>query len=169
VSSDIRAALERLLGAVDAYEATGMDVLDDAIAAARAALAAEVVGEVEVTLELMAALIEIQRLRDLCQTLATPPAPEVGEVGDAAVEEHLSAEWPSLSMDFAAPAPVAVPVAVCERLPEPEDCDDHQECWAWDTGAESWILEHYENCKLFTHWLPHHAIPLPQAGEDPNA
>jgi hypothetical protein len=45
VSSDIRAALERLLGAVDVYEATGMDVLDDAIAAARAALAAEPVGE----------------------------------------------------------------------------------------------------------------------------
>ena len=45
MSSDIRAALERLLGAVDVYEATGMDVLDDAIAAARAALAAEPVGE----------------------------------------------------------------------------------------------------------------------------
>jgi hypothetical protein len=35
----IRAALERLLNAVDVYDATGMDVLEDAIAAARTALA----------------------------------------------------------------------------------------------------------------------------------
>lgn len=45
MSSDpIRAALERLLNAadvvVDIYESIGMDVMDDAIAAARAALAA---------------------------------------------------------------------------------------------------------------------------------
>jgi hypothetical protein len=35
--------------------------------------------EGEVNLELMAALIEIQRLRDLCQTLTTTPAPEEPE------------------------------------------------------------------------------------------
>ncbi len=44
VITAIRAALERLLNAVDVYGAIGMDVMDDAIAAARAALA-EPVGE----------------------------------------------------------------------------------------------------------------------------
>jgi hypothetical protein len=127
VSSDIRAALERLLGAVDVYEATGMDVLDDAIAAARAALA-EPVGEAEVNLELMAALIEIQRLRDLCETPATPPAPKPGEVGElvewmrgqVTIAPAAQTQWAkrflriaTLLSQLSAPAPVVVPVGEC--------------------------------------------------------
>ena len=38
---NIRAVLERLVNAVDVYDAVGMDMMDDAIAAARAALATE--------------------------------------------------------------------------------------------------------------------------------
>jgi hypothetical protein len=112
---------------------------------------------------------------------AAPPSPEPGETRRLAFDLHriacnLDSSDPvratlaaaaTLLAQPPAPAPVVVPVPVSERLPEPEDCDDHQECWAWDTGAEWWILEHYENCKLFTHWLPAHAIPLPQA-ENPS-
>jgi hypothetical protein len=124
---------------------------------------------------------------DLCGAILarwgrpTPPVPEPGDVGELIAWLHDHAlncrelgrnDWAAqvtsaadLLQQLSAPAPTVVPVAVSERLPGQGDCDDHQECWAWDTGAESWILEHYENCKLFTHWLPAHAIPLPQAGE----
>jgi hypothetical protein len=85
VSSDIRAALRRLVELSDVDGAWGLH-WDDAIAAARAALA-EPVGEAEVNLELMAALIEIQRLRDLRQPPAAPPAPE--PVGERAIN------WPA--------------------------------------------------------------------------
>ena len=47
------------------------------------------------------------------------------------------------------------PVPVSERLPGPEDCEAG-ECWAWDVAAEAWNRTHY------THWLPAHALPLPE-------
>jgi hypothetical protein len=102
---DIRAALERLLGAVDVYDATGMDVLDDAIAAARAALAAEPVGEGPSDEELRALaskLVKIHVDNYGCvysvlpfarAVLArwgrptTPPAPEPERVGEQHVRQ----------------------------------------------------------------------------------
>jgi hypothetical protein len=61
--------------------------------------------------------------------------------------------------------PTIQPVPVSERLPGPEDCEAG-ECWAWDTAAESWNRTHYALCNHFTHfthWLPHHALPTPEA------
>ena len=66
-------------------EGDGLEGLHDMITAAitrwRAPVAQPAAQPVEgeVNLELMAALIEIQRLRDLCQTLTTTPAPEEPE------------------------------------------------------------------------------------------
>ena len=76
------------------------------------------------------------------------------------------ARWPR-------PAPV-VPVAVSERLPGSKDCDENGRVWAWrpfdpedDEIGDLWelILSRWLNKSYWTHWLPAHAIPLPQAGE----
>jgi hypothetical protein len=70
-----------------------------------------------------------------------------------------------------APAPAAVPVAVSERLPTTEagDFDRRGRCWWGHPGGEqfvpSWRLCERPDASHFTQWRPHHAIPLPQAGE----
>jgi hypothetical protein len=71
-----------------------------------------------------------------------------------------------------APAPVVVPVAVAERLPGEGDCDTEGRCWLLHVdklGLLEWhFLNRYPSLDSYsyygyTHWLPHHAIPLPQA------
>jgi hypothetical protein len=82
----------------------------------------------------------------------------------------------------AAPAPAVVPVAVSERLPGEGDCDTEGRCWLLHVdklGLLEWhFLNRYPSLDSYsyygyTHWLPHHAIPLPQADPapavDPNA
>jgi hypothetical protein len=71
----------------------------------------------------------------------------------------------------AKPAPAVVPVAVSERLPTMEagDFDRKGRCWWGDPGGEQFVPS-WRLCELvillpFTHWLPAHAIPLPQAGK----
>jgi hypothetical protein len=74
----------------------------------------------------------------------------------------------------APPAPVVVPVAVSERLPGPEDCDQDGFCWMGygyklpgvdekDSYA-MWMLMPSEESSGKV-WAPANAIPLPQAGE----
>jgi hypothetical protein len=63
--------------------------------------------------------------------------------------------------------PVVVPVPVAERLPGEGDCDVEGKCWWYGSGLDpmGWhfgVDDGYLDC---THWLPAHAIPLPQAGE----
>ena len=81
----------------------------------------------------------------------------------------------TLLQQQAAPAPVAVPVAVGERLPgEGETVRKGDDDWAWGqersllTGqpAPRWRLMRV-SClaEEAVNWLPSHAIPLPQAGE----
>jgi hypothetical protein len=71
------------------------------------------------------------------------------------------------------------PVPVAERLPEPEDClgrpfeeTDAGYCWWWFPEREEWCFADaviwragsYRNWTptSATHWLPHHALPVPQ-------
>ena len=62
-----------------------------------------------------------------------------------------------------------VPVAVSERLPGPEDCDAEGRCW-WLT-PQSWPClylmkpDSVISAAVATHWLPAHALPLPEVGE----
>jgi hypothetical protein len=66
--------------------------------------------------------------------------------------------------------PTIEPVPVSERLPGPEDCDAMGRCW-WFTPRDGnpapfrsadWSL--YAGWRQkFTHWLPHHALPVPGA------
>lgn len=76
------------------------------------------------------------------------------------------------------------PVAVTERLPEPEDCDGKGRCWIFDPGdhvsGPVWAFEGSEEFQwLKTQdedkvqqasqrgrltWLPHYALPLPTRG-----
>ena len=76
--------------------------------------------------------------------------------------------------------PAIEPVPVAERLPGPEDCDTERECWWWhpdhkeDEFSDGWMLlkskwadGHHDadDSPVHTHWLPHHALPVPQQGE----
>jgi hypothetical protein len=57
--------------------------------------------------------------------------------------------------------PAIEPVPVAERLPVAGDCDAEGWCW-WFDGF-NWMLGRFE--EWYTHWLPHHALPVPQQGE----
>jgi hypothetical protein len=66
--------------------------------------------------------------------------------------------------------PTIKPVPVAERLPGPEDCDAEGRCWWFCPAAilpsgqcAYWCLAPADGSRSwFTHWLPHHALPLPQ-------
>jgi hypothetical protein len=76
--------------------------------------------------------------------------------------------------------PAIEPVPVAERLPGPEDCDAEGQCWWWhpdhkDEFGDGWILLKSEwawgrhdadHSLIYTHWLPHHALPVPQQEAD---
>ena len=63
-------------------------------------------------------------------------------------------------------APIPTPIPVSERLPRPEDCDAEGRCWWGDAGDDqfvpSWRLCEQPDDTHFTHWLPAHALPLPE-------
>ena len=64
--------------------------------------------------------------------------------------------------------PAIQPVPVSERPWEREGwCNDKGECWHWDSGAERWELigpiENYYSFDTWSHSLPHHALPTPEA------
>ena len=58
------------------------------------------------------------------------------------------------------------PVATSERLPGPEDCIfPAGECWWFDPHADgAWYLDTFQG--NYTHWLPAHALPTPEATND---
>jgi hypothetical protein len=62
--------------------------------------------------------------------------------------------------------PSIEPVPVAERLPGPEDCDAEGRCWYWDPeeSNERWdfMPKVDRRTTTWTHWLPHHALPVPQ-------
>ena len=74
--------------------------------------------------------------------------------------------------DGAVLVPAAQPVAVSERLPGPEDCDEQGRCWAWrsfdpdvDDLGDFWLripCEWLGNNFRFTHWLPSNALLTPE-------
>jgi hypothetical protein len=55
------------------------------------------------------------------------------------------------------------PVPVSERLPGAEDCDELGQCWWWRDGEVAWFFcdANHLNFPLWTHWLPHYALPVP--------
>ena len=122
-----------------------------------------------------------ERLARWCRP-AAPPAPEPGELGELVEWIHREAihgpdadEWrraATLLQQFSAPAPAVVPVAVSERLPGEGDCDEEGRSWCYTPREDfdgvlimhsRWILS--RPAEIDTHWLPAHAMPLPQAGE----
>ena len=64
--------------------------------------------------------------------------------------------------------PAIEPVPVAERLPGPEDCSSRGYFWAYagddweetDIDGMNWQHLHHHG---YTHWLPHHALPIPAA------
>ena len=61
--------------------------------------------------------------------------------------------------------PTPQPVAVSERLPSAADCDVEDNCWWFDPHADgAWYVDTFQSC--YTHWLPAHALPTPEAAND---
>ena len=65
--------------------------------------------------------------------------------------------------------PTPQPVAVSERLPGPEDCDEQGRCWMFGYVEGDWRLISATNSGIpklkycFSHWLPANALPTPEA------
>jgi hypothetical protein len=63
--------------------------------------------------------------------------------------------------------PTIEPVPVAERLPTEADCDAEGRCWLTSVDVEpGWVTDNPEQCTNWTHWLPHHALPVPQQEAD---
>jgi hypothetical protein len=75
--------------------------------------------------------------------------------------------WLTRAADLLERQAAPVPVSVSERLPGPEDCDSHGWCWVLYSAHSTWTLEPpYGQDGMptgWTHWLPAHALPLPEA------
>ena len=74
--------------------------------------------------------------------------------------------------------PAIQPIPVAERLPEPEDCASEGTkhvgcCWQWlpGDGLGHWALAYrgWADADDTTHWLPYHALPIPQPTQPPIA
>lgn len=67
------------------------------------------------------------------------------------------------------PRPAITPISVSERLPGVEDCDAEGKCWLLGKIESDWRLISVSNSGVpklsycFSHWLPHHALPVPQS------
>lgn len=59
--------------------------------------------------------------------------------------------------------PAVEPVVVSERLPGPEDCDAEGCCWLYSGRYGRWERLLHNLSQGYTHWLPHHALPVPGA------
>ena len=65
--------------------------------------------------------------------------------------------------------PTPQPVAVSERLPGPEDCDEQGRCWMFGCVEGDWRLISATNSGIpklkycFSHWLPANALPTLEA------
>ena len=65
--------------------------------------------------------------------------------------------------------PAIKPVPVSKRLPGEGDCDPSFQCWWFTPSEEKWILWPVKwagpEC---SHWLPHHALPVPTTRREEN-
>jgi hypothetical protein len=60
--------------------------------------------------------------------------------------------------------PAIEPVPVSERLPGPEDCDAEGCCWAIGERGDwmcVYVIGRSWSNPIYTHWLPHWALPVP--------
>ena len=116
--------------------------------------------------------LERERLRlAACGVVAMADTPE-----SAAKARDMSPEYHSASLadvihqiDALMELRAAIkPVPVSERLPGEGDCDPSFQCWWFTPSEEKWILWPIKwagpEC---SHWLPHHALPVPTFTEAP--
>jgi len=122
------------------------------------------------------ACYDLGRQHGAAQPLAAPPAQPAAPAGG--LVEKLAADLQSrqfgpgdldraatLLQQLSAPDPVVVPIPVSERLPGEGDCDAEGKCWLYSQITEIWHCWRLSKQSLWTHWLPYHAIPLPQSGK----
>ena len=58
--------------------------------------------------------------------------------------------------------PIAQPIPVSERLPGPGDFDEEEQCWWFCPEWDEWFLYPGRPSCRHTHWLPAHALPVPE-------
>jgi hypothetical protein len=101
------------------------------------------------------------------------------EIGEDRQEAEEFINWINARLFPGTIRPAIEPVPVAERLPGPEDCapwpdepDANHWCWlgkkvcgGWDWSQMGMSLKQLERSLAgsgWTHWLPHHALPVPQ-------
>lgn len=106
----------------------------------------------------------LDRAADLLERLASPCYVLDADTGAIA---SLEAAGPGRFEALPVLVPAAQPVAVSERLPGSDDCDEQGRCWVFDDqlGLPSWTLIRVQGeiLALDMYWLPANALPLPQA------
>jgi len=116
------------------------------------------------------------RVRNSTRDLGTWPSREEILTLGAELDERYDVDHGDVVLVRAALArwgtPAIQPVPVAERMPGPEACDERGRCWWYlqrnvvdDPGLPNWTLDTYRaNPRhwLQTHWLPHHALPVPE-------
>jgi hypothetical protein len=113
---------------------------------------------------------------DLLQQMTNPYRAMCAELVDALHEHICEYEGQGFGRELLTRArallaqPVAEgakPVAVSERLPGPEDCDEKGRCW-WHryTPTKEWHLQRVYIGR-YNYWLPANALPIPELAQDP--
>ena len=151
------------------------------------AMCAELLVLAEESISYRAQVSEAVNLIDRARALLAQPEPPVaGEVAAALIELRSTAmALDQLKMYVAAQRVKRAadllqhqhpqPVAVSERLPGPEDCDEQGRCWWFTPGddekCDEWCLDARPAAYAipfygYTHWLPANALPTPEATND---
>lgn len=141
-----------LLGNMTAGQLARAAVLLQRLAAA----APQAAGEEPTREELIQLAIDT-RLHRFQATAGDPVQYEMTEQQLHAFADAILARWGR---------PALRPVPVSERLPEAEDCDAEGRCWMFTTAVDpGWVLDYPWHCTGWTHWLPAHALPVPEVTE----
>jgi hypothetical protein len=153
--TDYRAELQRLVKAYDEHGGRWPDhheqALFQAVEAARTTLAQPEPEGLPPRVGHILRLAEIIREVDGSHDKGAAALAE-------AILSHPGSRW----------SPTTEPVPVAERLPGAEDCDAEGRCWMFDPCDRGWwsyspALPSDGDPAPFTHWLPHHALPVPGA------
>lgn len=166
MTTDFRALCAELHAALDRHDLTLAEdqLLDRSAAALRATLADEpTAGEpVSVTGQPSNAdLLKLAQQYSVVYLLSDGSACHPFQEGYDMRNDVLNFARAVLA-HWGSPAPQPVPVS--ERLPEPGDCLD--EGWAWFFYPRiGWRQAVPPVTAAYTHWLPAHAIPLPDAND----
>ena len=109
----------------------------------------------------------VEFLKQSTQSQPEPVAPTDEDLEDLAEVMNVSGN-PVPAMRRALElwgTPPIQPVALSSAWPGAEDCDGEGMCWWWRESEVAWFFcdANHRDFPTWTHWLPHNALPTPEA------